>query len=218
MQFNGFSEETGEFLWGIAFNNEKPWFEAHREQFVRAVKEPLDALAREVLALTEAKHPDDGYRVHISRIHRDARRLFGRGPYKDHLWFTLWSNAGDDNGPAFWFEVGPATYSYGVGFYCAKPGQMDAFRRYVDANPAETERLVKRVARAGYTLDGEEYKRPKKDVGPVLNPWYNRKFLALSKTFDHGGEFYTAELPAVLAASYEELMPVYELMCRFVTP
>ena len=25
----------------------------------------------------------------VSRIYRDARRLHGRGPYKDHLWFCV---------------------------------------------------------------------------------------------------------------------------------
>ena len=47
MPFTGFTSETGEFLWELAFHNEKPWFEAHKEQFLRAVKEPFDALAKE---------------------------------------------------------------------------------------------------------------------------------------------------------------------------
>ena len=89
MPFTGFTSEAGEFLWELAFHNEKPWFEAHKEQFLRAVKEPFDALAKETLALVQKKHPDEPYRLHISRIYRDARRLFGRGPYKDHLCFTL---------------------------------------------------------------------------------------------------------------------------------
>ena len=32
MPFTGFTSETGEFLWELAFHNEKPWFEAHKEQ------------------------------------------------------------------------------------------------------------------------------------------------------------------------------------------
>ena len=77
MPFTGFTSETGEFLWELAFHNEKPWFEAHKEQFLRAVKEPFDALAKETLALMRQKHLDEPYCLHISRIYRDARRLFG---------------------------------------------------------------------------------------------------------------------------------------------
>ncbi len=28
--FEGFSQETVDFMWGIRFNNEKSWFEAHK--------------------------------------------------------------------------------------------------------------------------------------------------------------------------------------------
>ena len=126
MPFTGFTSEAGEFLWELAFHNEKPWFEAHKEQFLRAVKEPFDALAKETLALMRQKHPDEPYCLHISRIYRDARRLFGRGPYKDHLWFTLWTGEDRHNSPVFWFELSPASFSYGVGFYTATAEQMAA--------------------------------------------------------------------------------------------
>ena len=197
MPFTGFTSETGEFLWELAFHNEKPWFEAHKEQFLRAVKEPFDALAKETLALMRQKHPDEPYCLHISRIYRDARRLFGRGPYKDHLWLS------------------PASFSYGVGFYTATAEQMAALRRYIDANPAEMERLAKRVAKSEFHLEGELYKRLKKDVGEVLNPWYNRKWISLCAEYDHGGALYTGELPQVLLDAYEKLMPVYKLLKRF---
>ena len=29
--FQGFSNETIDFMWGIRFNNEKSWFEQHKE-------------------------------------------------------------------------------------------------------------------------------------------------------------------------------------------
>ena len=143
MPFTGFTSETGEFLWELAFHNEKPWFEAHKEQFLRAVKEPFDALAKETLALMRQKHPDEPYCLHISRIYRDARRLFGRGPYKDHLWFTLWTGEDRHNSPVFWFELSPASFSYGVGFYTATAEQMAAL--LVSAFPAPVTELFQQL-------------------------------------------------------------------------
>ena len=32
--FTGFSDETVDFLWGICFNNERAWFEAHKETYL----------------------------------------------------------------------------------------------------------------------------------------------------------------------------------------
>ena len=91
--FQGFSKETGEFLWELSFHNERPWFLAHKEQFERVLNEPFKALARDSAALLQERFPDMLIQCHISRIYRDARRLFGRGPYKDHLWFTIWDSA-----------------------------------------------------------------------------------------------------------------------------
>ena len=31
--FQGFSQETVDFMWGIRFNNEKSWFEAHKADY-----------------------------------------------------------------------------------------------------------------------------------------------------------------------------------------
>ena len=213
--FQGFTPEAIEFLWGIKFNNNREWFLPRKEQFLALVDRPMRELGSELFDAIRAEYPNESLRLHVCRIYRDARRLFGRGPYKDHLWFTLWTGEDRHNSPVFWFELSPASFSYGVGFYTATAEQMAALRRYIDANPAEMERLAKRVAKSEFHLEGEPYKRLKKDVGEVLNPWYNRKWISLCAEYDHGGALYTGELPQVLLDAYEKLMPVYKLLKRF---
>ena len=217
--FNGFTQETADFLWGITFNNEKPWFEAHREEFNRVLMEPFKALADDTFALMCRRWPDMGLKLHVSRIYRDARRLHGRGPYKDHLWFSVKNWDGLLYGPMFWFEIGAAAYSYGMGFYSASAAQMEAFRAAVDANPARLERLARRLARQKeFYLTGEMYKRPKGDVGKLLNPWYNRKHLGLECEKDFGGELFSKTLPQTLTDAYAFLMPYYEYFMSVFQP
>ena len=141
--FEGFTRETSEFLWELTFHNERPWFQEHREQYMRVLHEPFHALAEDTLAEMQRAFPGENFTLHVSRIYRDARRLFGRGPYKDHLWFTLFN--GDNRhteGPMFWFEISASTFSYGLGFFDVTPSEMDAFRSSIDANPAHFERLA----------------------------------------------------------------------------
>ena len=71
------------------------------------------------------------------------------------------------------------------------------------------------MAKSEFHLGGEPYKRPKKDVGETLNPWYNRKWISVRAEYDHGGALYTEELPGVLTDAFERLMPVYRLLKRF---
>ena len=211
--FQGFSEKTGAFLWDLAFHNERPWFLAHKQEFEDEVNTPFKALAADTYDLFNARFPDFEGRVHVSRIYRDARRLFGRGPYKDHLWFTIKSGRIAHEGPDFWFMLEKTGYGFGLGFWSASPGQMEAFRKAVEANPARFKRIAEGVSRKGYALGGEPYKRPKKDFGDeVLNTWYNRKWLMTEKSFDLGGAAFTPELPRIVADAFAELMPLYEYL------
>ena len=82
--FEGFSQETVDFMWGIRFNNERGWFEAHKSDYQTYFLNPMKELGGQVQAQLLDRFPKSGLNLKISRIYRDARRLFGRGPYKDH--------------------------------------------------------------------------------------------------------------------------------------
>ena len=212
--FEGFTKETSEFLWELSFNNERPWFMAHKEQFERCLNEPFKALAAETAERMRRRFPARPWRVRSSRIYRDARRLFGRGPYKDHLWFIL---AADDesfsDGPAFWFEIGPSSYEYGVGFFEPPAATMEMFRRMVDANPARFERLAGELAKMrGLQILGPEYKRPKGNYESPIADWYNRRYLAAEWKHDFGGELLSPALPDTLVRAYARLTPLYEFL------
>ena len=113
--FEGFTHQTSDFMWELAFHNERPWFLEHKEQFEQLVNRPFKALAEDTAAQMALRFPRRSFKLHVSRIYRDARRLFGRGPYKDHLWFSLKSDEILLEGPMFWFEIGAADFSYGMG-------------------------------------------------------------------------------------------------------
>lgn len=216
MIFQGFTQQTSDFLWELAFNNERSWFLSHKDVFEQCLNQPLKLLAQETFAQMQQQYPRQDLKLHISRIYRDARRLHGRGPYKDHLWFTIKKSSELLEGPCFWFEIGAADYSYGMGFYSAKSAQMAAFRRLVDANPAAFERLIRRVTKnRAFVLTGEAYKKPKGSHSEIIDPWYNRKQLGLECSRDFGGDLLRPEFPSVLAEAYGELMPMYEFFLRF---
>ena len=146
--FEGFSEATFDFLWGIRFQNEKAWFEAHREEYRAHVAAPMNALASQVYAAMEKTCSKYGLRCKVSRIYRDARRLRGRGPYRDSLWFSLEKPCEDwTHTPVFWFELSPETFTYGLGYYQARPATMAKLRARMDTAPKPMETLALRLNR-----------------------------------------------------------------------
>ena len=83
--FTGFTDETVDFMWGIRFNNERTWFEAYKETYLTQFYQPMRELGDELYDFIRDKRPDAGLIRKVSRIYRDARRLHGRGPYKESL-------------------------------------------------------------------------------------------------------------------------------------
>ena len=180
--FQGYSDATVDFLWGIRFNNDRGWFNDHKEEYLRHVYQPTVELGREVYDKFKERFPKMALNLHVSRIYRDARRLHGRGPYKDHLWFSLRPEVGmESHLPVFWFEIAPEGWNYGMGFWNATPTMMETFRRETAQSPEAMEKLVRKFNKQDtFTLQGREYARAKACPSELLQPWFNKKSIVLS--------------------------------------
>jgi len=210
--FQGFSQQTIDFMWNIRFYNEKTWFEAHREEYRTVLAQPMKELAWDVYESFTAKYPEFALQPHVSRIYRDARRARGRGPYKDYLWFTLRRPAEDEwtDQPVFWFELAPETWSYGMGYYCAKPSTMARHRARIEQKPQALEKLARALQRqTEFVLEGETYARPKGDPGPLLFDWYNKKTFSLIHEEKTGAALFAPALAARLVEGFSFLAPYY---------
>ena len=212
--FQGFSDETIDFLWGIRLNNDRSWFEPRKEEYKQYLYQPMKELSRDVYERFAGKYDDLELICKVSRIYRDARRLHGRGPYKDHLWFSVAQPADTCSRPAFWFELAPEGYSFGLGYWMARAVTMAKLRARMDQRPREMEKLARLVNRQDtFTLGGEEFKRRKPAPSKLLEPWYNRKgglYLEGSRPVDE--LLYSAELSAYLAAEFDKLVPLYRYL------
>ena len=209
--FRGFSEKTADFLWGLALNNDRGWFNAHREEYEEHLNQPFRALAAETFERMQTLRSDVDLRLHIARIYRDARRLYGRGPFKENLWFTIHQGDPHEGGPTFWFELNGREWSYCAGWWEGRADLSAAWRAAIDADPARFEAIIDAIAARGpFQLWGETFKRPRADRGEKLNPWYNRKNLSVGWEHVFGGAMFSEDLPAVLADGYALLIPFFD--------
>ena len=152
----------------------------------------------------------------MSRIYRDARRLHGQGPYKDHLWFCIRTGDEDWTGrPTFYFEIAPDYYSYGMGFWSPKASLMEAYRKGIDEKPEELARLVRRFNRQEhFVLAGPEYARSRGEVSALLRPWYQKKSVNLQHELPPDERIFSPELARDMIEGFEELMPFYKYFDR----
>ena len=209
--FEGFSQQTIDFMWGLRLNNEKAWFDAHRIEFQRDFQLPMKELGRAVFERITAVHGDYGFIHKVSRIYKDARRLRGQGPYRDNMWFSIerpseeWTCT-----PCFWFELAPENWSYGLGYYQARPETMAKLRARIDRDPKKFEKLTAPLeTQDEFVLDGPEYARKKEAPTGKTALWYNKKSFSLIHMQSNGDELFSPELADRIAGGMLSLMPLY---------
>lgn len=216
-KFTGYTERTEQFLWGISLNNNREWFLEHKQEYTDSLYEPTKALTHEVWQRLEGSlHFDSSCRC--SRIYRDARRLHGRGPYKDRMWFTISRSRQWVEEPVFYFEIRPDGAEYGLGCYDMKAATLERMRRIIDANPARVESLLENTLESGtFTLYGEDYKRPKGVFDSSLGMLYNKKKFGFTHVMKWGRELMSKKLPERMAQDFKTLVPMMDFMLEFTS-
>ena len=203
MSFQGFDPTVVDFMWGIRFNNSREWFEPRKAEY------------KELYTGLSDKHSELGLVSRVSRIYRDARRLFGRGPYKDHLWLTVsepaerWSCQ-----PVFWFELAPEGYSFGLGYWMAQALTMAKFRARMDRDPKTMEKLARQLEKQDtFHLEGEEFKKLRPAPSKLLEPWYNKKGgFSLGCEREHDELLWSPELSGYILNEWEKLVPLFRYL------
>lgn len=211
--FTGFTDETVDFMWGIRFNNERSWFEAHKDIYVTQFYEPMRELGDEIYAFIQEKRPDYGLIRKVTRIYRDARRLHGRGPYKESLWFSVEQPAEQWTAkPTFWFELMPEGWTYGLGYYMPKPLTMAKLRARIDRDPGTMEKLTRQLGRQQeFALESQDYKKPRGQApSAILEPWYRMKSFSICHEDKLTDELFCRDIVERLKTGYEWLLPWYD--------
>lgn len=91
MTFSGFASADLAFLTGLARNNDRDWFTAHRAAYDDGLKPALAALIADTSTACAARDlPLSGDpKKSVFRIHRDTRFSKDKRPYKAHVSCTL---------------------------------------------------------------------------------------------------------------------------------
>src|SRR2546427_2179352 len=148
-----FTTATFRFFRGLARNNAKPWFEAHRADYEGHVREPMRALIEETdvrLARFAPEITGDPKRS-MFRIYRDIRFSKDKSPYKTHAacWFyhrDADARVGGDaegGGAGFYFHLAPGGSLIGAGILVPSRPILNRLRDAIAENGTGVERVVR---------------------------------------------------------------------------
>lgn len=209
-----FTKQVPDFLWELRFNNNKQWFDEHRSVYTDCLQKPIKSLAGEMYEYLNEKYTSHVFKLHISRINRDLRRPTPFGPYKDHVWFSLFNAFADEyDRPSLYVSVSPEGWSVGCGIFKAPQTVMMKYRETILNTPDKINGIAQSILDSDiFKLRGDDYKKSKGDAGELLTPWLNKKELYVSADFEYGDVFYSENLNEFIKSSFDFLMPYYEFL------
>lgn len=172
--FAGFGPDAMAFLDGLAADNSKAYFDAHRSTYGEQVAVPLKQLVVAVgNRLAASVAPDIRYAPKVGgslfRINRDLRFSKDKTPYNTHLDAVWWTGESAKTSAGFIMRITPNTVLTGVGIYAMDGARLDRYRDAVVGSAGEElDAIVTSLRRSvrGATMSDASRQRVPKGYDP----------------------------------------------------
>lgn len=160
MEFQGF-KGTLDFLKEIRKNNNKEWFEAHRDVYEKTILNPSKAFVVEMgehlLALEPTVEAEPKMNKSLFKMYRDVRRMGeNKEPLKSKIGIIF--PQGGWNGcrlqkSSFYLHFSPEELFVAVGVRWFNKPMLDAYREYIkeDKRRASLAKTLQNLTQMGYT-------------------------------------------------------------------
>lgn len=221
--FNGFTDDTVQFLMDLKFHNNTAYFHANHDRYVETVQTPfyemIEALAPEMRKIDPLMETRP-YKC-LSRIHRDTRFSKDKSPYRDHHWF-LFRRAAEPREKClfYYFEFGPDRLSWGLGIWGENRELMDLFRKRMRANPDGIMALIDDMdlPKRKLFLGGTSFKRMEipAEIPAGLKPWYTSREMYVGKYEPSMNWAYSERILQEVKRDFIALAPLYQLLRGYI--
>ncbi len=170
MSFVGFPKKSIDFLNSIRKNNNKEWFEAHRESYEKLIKEPSIDFVTEMGEHLQVLVPNIKAKPKVNgslfRIYRDIRFSKDKTPIKSRIGIIFWQGAGKRmQSSCFYLHFSPDELFFAVGIRGFSKDTLIAYRDYIkdDKHREELAKILQNTQKMGYSLPTPRYKRVPKE-------------------------------------------------------
>lgn len=166
--FSGFPAAGLDFLAGLEANNNREWFNDHKDDYIRFVQEPMVAFVAALGPRLQEISPGIEYDLRTNgagsmmRIYRDTRFSQDKTPYKTKVAAGFWEGPRKKmQNPIFGFQWGADGGGMMAGVHSFDKTLLEGYRRAVDDEQRgrELEEILAQIRAAGdYEIGGEHYK------------------------------------------------------------
>ncbi len=161
-----------DFLQNLAANNNKIWFDAHKDEYLLA-KKVFEDFTEQLIAKVEQFDPSvKGLKVKdcTYRIYRDVRFSKDKSPYKTHMGCYICRGGKKSGYSGYYFHVAteqsdvyPSGHMLAVGDYCMEPKALKILREDIVDGGGDFQDILEKQVDPCFHLDKTfQLKRPPK--------------------------------------------------------
>jgi len=164
------AKETVDFLNKLAKNNNRDWFNANKDAFVKA-NDNVIAMTGELMSRISKFDPDIAGldpKSCVFRIYRDIRFSKDKSPYKTNLGAFIAPGGKKTMSPGYYFHIQPKMFFAAAGKHMPDAGELLKIRNAIAANTKDFLKIVeeKKFKDRFGGLDGERLSKPPKGLAP----------------------------------------------------
>ena len=209
--------EIYDFLAQLAENNDREWFQAHKETYTRLHHAFEEEVAR-LIALMSEYEPDARSltaKQCVYRIYRDVRFSPDKSPYKRHFAACIGRGGRQCMRSCYYIHIQPNASFVGGGLWMVEPDALARLRSLMDADGDEFHQIITNTDFASrYYLAGDSLKKmPKGFSENTSHPEYvkMKQFLYCK---DVPNEYFTQsqDWVAKVAEDLRHLKPAHDFV------
>jgi len=216
-----FSKKTFDFLRALGRNNNRTWFNDHKNDFERHVREPYLQFITDLqtpLAKISKRYRADPKKTggSLFRIYRDTRFASDKTPYKTWAAARFFHERRHEMpAPSFYMHLQPGDCFAGGGIWHPEPPTLKKIRDFLYDNPATWKKAVhNNKFRETFSFWGENLTRPPRgyDVNHELIEDLKRKSFAAGVEFNDAVATSSELMPTVVT-TFKQIAPMIDYLC-----
>jgi uncharacterized protein (TIGR02453 family) len=219
-QNSSLSISAFEFLKLLSKNNNRDWFNAHKERYLKEiilVEQFADALLLELNKHDVIETPSGKKALH--RIYRDVRFSKEKTPYNTH-WGGSFKRAGKNRRGSYYFHLAPGNSFVACGFWGPNPDDLKRIRDDFAYDATEIRKILnsKKIKNTFGHLQGEQLKTTSKGFSAdneAIDLLRYKQFLLIKKFSDK--EVMDGHFVKTLADTFKTMRPFLDYMTEVLT-
>lgn len=217
-----FTQPSFNFLSELAANNNRNWFEEHKQDYEDLIRTPALTFIADMadeLTMISPHFRAIPKRVggSLMRVYRDVRFSKDKRPYKTNIGIQFRHERGKDvHAPGFYLHVEPGECFIGAGIWRPGSSALAMIRETIVENPKAWESVNQQKRfKTRFTISGDSLTNPPRGYAkdhPLIEALKRKDFIAIAKISDQS--VISNRFKQQVAEHFQAAAPYMAFLCK----